>query len=233
MPRRRCRKIAQQSVVRAARGAAKARVQPVIILDRVKAPGEAGVVKRVDVDRVEPHRGDARQLRDPVRDRPGQGRKQIIDAQPFRHRPVPCDCTGCHCVSWHNAGKAAAAHKFGLLGRGICRTKATAGLERPKGPIRDRRHPTLQSAIRSLGLLSDALARDRHRSRGIHSAARNWVRQQRRASSALLPRGGKPRRRRQLPFKRRNCHPVPKFRYRLSCPVMPCRAPIRSPPRNS
>ena len=60
-------------------------------------------MKRVDVDRVEPHRGDARQLRGPVRDRPGEGRKQIVDAQPFRHRPVLCGCAKRHCARWHNA----------------------------------------------------------------------------------------------------------------------------------
>src|SRR4029077_19274502 len=68
------------------RSAAKAWIEAVIVLDGIEAPGEAGIVERVEIDRVERHRGDARQLRGPAGDRPGKGRKQIVDAQTFGHR---------------------------------------------------------------------------------------------------------------------------------------------------
>ena len=85
-------------------------------------------MKRVDVDRVEPHRGDARQRCRPVRDRPGEGRKQIVDAQPFRHRPVSRGCAKDRRAKWHNAAKRHNAHgKHGDSRRLITVRRASSG----------------------------------------------------------------------------------------------------------
>ncbi len=102
----------------------------------------------------------------------------------------------------HNAGGVAAAHRPAPGEDLPHRTAADPG--RPGGPIRDRRHSTPQPAIcdpNLFGLLPDTLARDQHRGRGIHSAARNLVRQRERVRPTLSPRDPGPRRRRQLPVK--------------------------------
>ncbi len=82
---RRLGKGAQQLVVIAGLAAAEAGIQPVIILDRVEAPGKTRVMKRVHIHGIEPHRRDPRQMRRPFPGRAGQSRKQIVNAEPFAH----------------------------------------------------------------------------------------------------------------------------------------------------
>ena len=55
-------KLAQQLARRLAGGPAKQRGQLVVVLDRVQAAREAGVVERVDEEPVEAHAGDAAQV---------------------------------------------------------------------------------------------------------------------------------------------------------------------------
>ena len=86
MAARRLGKAAQQSVVAPPGLTAEAGVQPVIILDRVKAAGETGVVEGINVNRVEGHGGNPRQFCGPAGDRPRQCRKQIVNPQAFAHR---------------------------------------------------------------------------------------------------------------------------------------------------
>ena len=185
-----------------ARFPAKTRVQLVIILDRVEAAGEARIMKRVDVNRIEPHRGDARQMRGPVRDRPGEGRKQIVDAQPFRHRPVPFAVAPNGIARWHNlqrhnAGSVAAAH--GSTGGEDLPDVTAADPGRPGGPVRDRRHSTPQPAI------CDPIVSDCSPMRlpGINIGAAAyipprgiWYGSGKEFDSALSPRDPGPRRRR-------------------------------------
>ena len=234
-PRGRLGEAAQQRVVGAARRAAKSRVQPVIILDRVEAAGEAGIMKRVDVDRVEPHRRDARQMRRPVRDRSGQGRKQIIDAQAFAHRPVSCrrvlDCRG-----RAREGRQARPGGSGLP-HGACRRSGEA--DDPGSPVRRSaacKHRNLPIATR----LSRTAPRCAYP--GSASGPRHTFRRAELGTAAGKVRRGpspcavrQPRRHRQLSFKRRNCRTVPASRF-IVChnPVMRCRkrdtgaAPLRN-----
>jgi hypothetical protein len=70
---------AQLRVVVFARGIAEARVEAGRVLDGVEAARAAGLVEGVEVDPVEAHRGDARQLGPPGRDRSDEEREQVVD----------------------------------------------------------------------------------------------------------------------------------------------------------
>ncbi len=80
---------AQQPVVADALATAQPRVQPVIILDGVKTSGKSGKMKRVEIDRVEAHRRNARQMFGPLPNGPGQCRKEVIDTQAVAHEIHP------------------------------------------------------------------------------------------------------------------------------------------------
>jgi hypothetical protein len=68
-------KPAQQPVVVARLAAAETGIEPVLVLDGVKASGKTRIVKRIDIDSVETHRRDPRQMFCPLPDRSGQCRK--------------------------------------------------------------------------------------------------------------------------------------------------------------
>ena len=59
---RRLGEASEQRIVISRLVAAKTRVQPVIVLDCVKAAGKDGIVERIDVNGIEPHRRDPRQM---------------------------------------------------------------------------------------------------------------------------------------------------------------------------
>ena len=78
-------KPSQQIVIRLCAGAPKNRIEPVIILNRVEASGEAGRVERIHVDPIETHRGYSVEMFAPSVDRADEPREKIIDPRTRRH----------------------------------------------------------------------------------------------------------------------------------------------------
>src|SRR5262249_38266077 len=82
---RRTSKLAEQRVIVGLIVATKTGIQPIVILDGVKASRKSRIVKRIDVDCVEPHRRNPWQMCLPIRNSSRQRGKQVVDTNPLVH----------------------------------------------------------------------------------------------------------------------------------------------------